>query len=132
MYYRAILAFLDDTVLDLNDFLTQNKFINKLRNRDRVKEIVKRERASPNQSDKLNYISGTFMAHLRALDDSCGCSSSLSRSNSFSRREGRRSTGKLHALKQELGTAVNSMEANVFLNNDDSVFDYAVNNLNLD
>ena len=30
MYHRAMLAFLDDTILNLNDFLTQNKFINKL------------------------------------------------------------------------------------------------------
>ena len=50
-YYCAMQACLEDNVLDLNDFLTQNKYINKLRNREQIEEIVKRERASPNRTD---------------------------------------------------------------------------------
>ena len=67
-----------DVVMDLSDEITQNEFINKMRNGEAIKKIAIRERASPNQSDQENYSAGSFIPHLRALHDQCERSTSLS------------------------------------------------------
>ena len=120
---------LKDAVMDLRDEITQNEFINKMRNAEAIKKIAIREQASPNQSDQENYSAGSFLPHLRALHDACERSTSLSRSNSFSRpsNSGGRPVSRLQALEQAVGYSnVNSIEDNTFLNNPNSLLDYAL------
>ena len=91
----------------------------------KIKEIIKKECASPNCTDQINYTSGIFLAHLRSLDARYDRSSSSSRkrSNSFSRRDSCCSTNRLHALEQELETAI---QDNFFLHDPESCSSFSL------